>query len=1042
MTQPIAAYSFLPWLRQGLGITVSGTSGTRATVSVTVTARGEAVDGGPARAADTTRSVALYGPGDVIGIESRAIVRGEPRPWTTNAEPNYLAYLDFYDEDFPWRYTAAGPAGDRLTPWLTLAVLREEEFDDEGPGDPLPWITVHSPGAVLPPPDQLWAWAHVHVNGSLAGPTVSADGPAAAAALTGLLTGDRDRAYSRLLSPRRLEPDTAYHAFLVPTFEAGRLAGLGGDPDGATGATQIAWTAGLAQATPMPVYHRWYFRTGSVGDFEYLVRLLVPRRADPRVGRRPFDTRAPGSGLPPIEVDVLDGVLLLGGALKVPDTAVDAESEVAAQVAADGNWDGGIIGGHPFQTALAALLNLPDDYARADSPQPGGADPVLAPPLYGRWHALRPRLLVEPDGTPVPDPGDWMHRLNLDPRFRVPAALGAAVVQDRQEEYMAAAWAQIGQVLEANRAIRLARLARDVSASWYRRTVLRLTEQAPERVLALTAPVHGRIVAGGTTLAHRRRTSRLPESAVSGTMRRLLRPRGPLARRLPGTAAPLPEALAGLATGRLTTAPARPPLGAPTVERLVVGLREAGGDERLDLLIGWFKRLQSAPAGAGEEAARVVEGLPALPRFTPMPAEEIVRWETGDRDSQEAAAFKDALTQVYGMQAAAAEATEQAPRPALQVPGFVRDAVSGLDPAVTVPRQLAHTLTLPERIVDGLRPGPDGMVDEVMAYPVIDTPMYEHLVARSSELFLPNLNLVPNNSISLLETNQPFIEAYLVGLNHEFGRELLWREYPTDQRGSTFRQFWDIAAQLAATDGGPAAREALRDIPPLHTWRRGSPLGDHDARDPAGAAEEELVLVIRGELLKRYPNAVVYAHRADWARTAAGAIDRTRPRRLVDLPTGDPRRSDVRTPLYRARVEPDVHFLGFNLTEEVARGDTGPDAQDPGWFFVLKERPGEPRFGLDVDSDLPDTGLRLWTDLAWEHVLPEPDGTPQFLRIDRSFTLVPPPAGSPQELLDQHAEDRGVRWATDTNAADLAYVLYQTPVLVAVHAAELLRKRP
>ena len=26
----------------------------------------------------------------------------------------------------------------------------------------------------------------------------------------------------------------------------------------------------------------------------------------------------------------------------------------------------------------------------------------------------------------------------------------------------------------------------------------------------------------------------------------------------------------------------------------------------------------------------------------------------------------------------------------------------------------------------------------------------------------------------------------MVGLNHEFARELLWREYPTDQRGQLF----------------------------------------------------------------------------------------------------------------------------------------------------------------------------------------------------------------------------------------------------------------
>ena len=62
--------------------------------------------------------------------------------------------------------------------------------------------------------------------------------------------------------------------------------------------------------------------------------------------------------------------------------------------------------------------------------------------------------------------------------------------------------------------------------------------------------------------------------------------------------------------------------------------------------------------------------------------------------------------------------------------------------------------------------------------------MYEPLAEISPELFLPNLNLIEQNTITLLETNQAFIEAYMVGLNHEFARELLWREYPTDQRGS------------------------------------------------------------------------------------------------------------------------------------------------------------------------------------------------------------------------------------------------------------------
>ena len=36
-----------------------------------------------------------------------------------------------------------------------------------------------------------------------------------------------DSGVSRLISPRRLEPNTPYYAFVVPTFEVGRKAGLG-----------------------------------------------------------------------------------------------------------------------------------------------------------------------------------------------------------------------------------------------------------------------------------------------------------------------------------------------------------------------------------------------------------------------------------------------------------------------------------------------------------------------------------------------------------------------------------------------------------------------------------------------------------------------------------------------------------------------------------------------------------------------------------------------------------------------------------------------
>ena len=208
----------------------------------------------------------------------------------------------------------------------------------------------------------------------------------------------------------------------------------------------------------------------------------------------------------------------------------------------------------------------------------------------------------------------------------------------------------------------------------------------------------------------------------------------------------------------------------------------------------------------------------------------------------------------------------------------------------------------------------------------------------------------------------------MVGLNHEFARELLWREYPTDQRGSVFRQFWDPAGFLGATDD-PALRERLRDIPPIHTWARRSALGDHDNRDAGGPAREELVLVLRGDLLKRYPNAVIYAHRASWAHKADGSIDPSKERTLVPIADESaPPRDRVKTPLYEARVDPDIAFIGFDLTAAVALGGTGENpADDPGWFFVIKERPGEPRFGFDVSRDGP---IEVWNDLAWPDVLP------------------------------------------------------------------------
>jgi hypothetical protein len=279
-------------------------------------------------------------------------------------------------------------------------------------------------------------------------------------------------------------------------------------------------------------------------------------------------------------------------------------------------------------------------------------------------------------------------------------------------------------------------------------------------------------------------------------------------------------------------------------------------------------------------------------------------------------------------------------------------------------------------------------------------------------------------------------------LNHEFARELLWREYPTDQRCSTFRQFWDVRGCFdpdAPADDEEAQREGLRDITPLHTWQLPDKLGTHDNRERGGPQEEELVLVIRGELLKRYPNAVIYAHRANWQRKSDGSIDNTKERVLAPLTAAEelrPPRSKVLTPLYEAQVEPDIYFFGFNLTAKQAKGGTGanPD-DDPGWFFVLKERPGEPRFGLDTDKQ---PKLNTWNDLSWQDVQPAAAGSHIEIAKAPNGFLMTPPTGEDQEKSVQFQDDIKIKWSHGMSSAELAYILFQVPVLVAVHAAEML----
>ncbi len=1100
-----ASYTFLPWARQGLAnrIAAAAPAGQlRSSVDLRLTLTSRGLDGVEATK-EFPRTVQLYGPGDVIGVDRRAVIRTEPRDWVTNFEPNYLAAIEFYDEDFPWRYTPAptDAAGARLSPWLVLAVFAEGECPETAgaPGRPLPSVTLTDAAlaGALPDPATLWAWAHIHVNRGLTAneaEVVAADRDVVAARLDATVREDADLAYSRIVCPRRLEANKMYHALLLPAYETGRLAGLGLDPNTAPSATACSWTSNGASKNEFPVYFRWQFRTGALGDFEYLVRLLQPRPVDKRVGSRPLDVQKPGMNLPGITDPRFNGALPLGGALRVPRLSLSAGDR--ADVEAQERWFEPPP--HPFQQKLSALINLADDYAAQPAAQANangaasglaqGVDPIITPPMYGRWHAMATRLSTERNGAAVPNTSNWLHELNLDPRFRVPAGFGTRVVQARQEDLMAAAWDQLGDVLAANQRLRRLRFSQQAAFVWYSAHLQPLAGTNAGAALALTAPVHARVMSSTVTLRAHVAASKVPPVLLAPTLRRLVRPRSRLMRALPfDEQRPAKALIERVNRDEVKTAPPKvTPPGAVTVKQVADGalpdavpawlielLRRAPwlvyvpillaiiiavilwlsgsaasaivtlliGAAVTALLLSVLRRVRRADTLTEEgQTPESVASLPASPDFalTPPAASSPAIALGSGGDNALAVRFKRALVDlntVVRATAAADTVGENGPeRATLDLSGAVRTTLQAVDPALTIARLAGQQIRIPARIA---AEQPEAFV-EAMAYPVFDMPMYAPLRDLSDELLIPNVNLIENNTVTLLETNQKFIEAYMVGLNHEFARELLWREYPTDQRGSCFRQFWDVSSFFAGAAADEAAlREQLRDIPPLHRWSAASKLGDHDARERPGDNEEEVVLVIRGELLKRYPNAVIYAQAADWERLPNGDIDRAKERQLVELTAAeeaDPPRAKVRTPLYQAKIEPDIYFFGFDLGVLAARGGSGEQPTDPaGWFFVIKERPGEPRFGFDETSD---AEIVVYNDVGWDRVPMQG----AFIRAVGGAVPAIPNAAPPgqAEKEPQRLEDVKVRWDNDASAAEIAYVLYQAPVMVAVHAAEML----
>ena len=497
--------------------------------------------------AGLSKSFAIVSPGDIVGINSDMIVRTEPRNWITDYEQNYLPFVEFYDEEFAWRYTPAKAVGDKLRPWIAVLVLEDGEFTRSQRKVPLPGITVTNKSA-FPPHDETWLWAHVHSNADIPDSQLS-NFEKFLLSLNQTRNDDPDQFYCRLMSPRHLKPNTAYTGFLVPAFETGRLAGLGESQEKikAIKAQQPSWTTAGGANGEMPVYFEWYFRTGAKVDFEELVKALVPRTLDHHVGIRDMDASRPGfvrAGDPLQEIPGTSPPIIgLEGALKSPFTVSTVFPDPPAA--------------RDFQIELQKIVNI-------TSAQPADMlqDPIITVPLYGSRHAKKSATDVVALDI---DSNSWVNDLNRDPRTRVPAGFGTRVMQKNQEKYVREAWRQVERILDANRRIRAAVFNMLVATKYIQQTFATL-KVAP--LLALSKPVLPKLMGSPTTLFHQLRESRLPAAVVSGTFRRLVRPNGKLAKKI-GVSEPFDYSslVQALNDGTLTAAPPRQlPAGLPNTK--------------------------------------------------------------------------------------------------------------------------------------------------------------------------------------------------------------------------------------------------------------------------------------------------------------------------------------------------------------------------------------------------------------------------------------------------------------------------------------------
>ena len=389
----------------------------------------------------------------------------------------------------------------------------------------------------------------------------------------------------------------------------------------------------------------------------------------------------------------------------------------------------------------------------------------------------------------------WGAQLNHDPRYRAIAALGTQAGIDWQDRITDAAGRRIGSTHLA------AAMLRDLTTA----VVLseRLTARRPAGDGgAVGADAADRLAFYGPALRKVRNDDGTSALAT-----------------LAGDRSPLSAGLFAATTLSRVTARGR---------RAAPGLPAPGGAGALLLLANECRVPSDAPLGP---AGSIGGDL----GFTSGSVERLV----GELGEDEAAAeFGGSPFEVDFTGIGLPEREEETPCEPIRIDEVVDVLDGAFDPRGA----------MVDAVAGRIRPRPPRFDVPYTIEPDLDLPAWVWLRDRAREWLLPRAGLIPPNRVVALRTNGAFIEAFLLGLSQQAAAELLWRGVPLSPAAVPMRTIW----QRVRDPLDPAIEP---DITAVQGWNPAMPLDD-PARHNA-VEDDLLVVVIRSEILRRYPETVI-----------------------------------------------------------------------------------------------------------------------------------------------------------------------------------------